>query len=445
MLGTLKKEKEILGGRVRCQFAVSDIGEMPELLKIPDVGWVKCPGSVVRVHSLVSRADLNGMEGEIVEFNRMDGRLTLTMRLGGETVRVEATNVAPTDLEEEAELSRFAMGYRIPHAEDEVDVVDARCFICFDGVTEGGARPIRSGCACRGEAGLAHVDCRAKAAEARGPHPSVWWLCATCKQPFTGSMRMGLAQAYWSRVRDLAEEDMRRQTAAHNLASCLYEHGRVEEAEQMQRELHEVQKRTLGAEHPHTLLAASNLATFLMRQSKHAEAEQMLRELQVAQERVFGVEHPNTLTTVSNLANSLADQGKHDEAEEMLHEVHAARVRILGEEDPDTMIAATNLGHFLSKLDKKEEAEQVLRKAQSGQKRILGPQHPSTLTTAGHLATVLDDQGKHAEAFMVILVGRQWRVGEVPFEDLPVEGHSAGNREEEKEANQRTQDVPVGS
>ena len=69
-------------------------------------------------------------------------------------------------------------------------------------------------------------------------------------------------------------------------------------------------------------------------------------------------------------------------------------------------------------MGKKEEAEQVLRKVFSASKRILGPQHPSTVTISGHLARVLDCQGKHAEAFMVSLVWRRWRVGEVTFEDV---------------------------
>ena len=42
--------------------------------------------------------------------------------------------------------------------------MDAMCFICFD--ADASPAPIQSGCACRGEAGLAHVGCRVQAAEA---------------------------------------------------------------------------------------------------------------------------------------------------------------------------------------------------------------------------------------------------------------------------------------
>jgi hypothetical protein len=36
---------------------------------------------------------------------------------------------------------------------------------------------------------------------------SRWWFtCQTCEQRFTGAMCIGLANAWWSQVRDRAEE-----------------------------------------------------------------------------------------------------------------------------------------------------------------------------------------------------------------------------------------------
>ena len=45
-----------------------------------------------------------------------------------------------------------------------------------------------------------------------------------------------------------------------------------QEAEQFYRETAEVQTRTLGAEHPHTLTSLSNLAAVLQEQGQFAEA-----------------------------------------------------------------------------------------------------------------------------------------------------------------------------
>ena len=95
---------------------------------------------------------------------------------------------------------------------------DGVCFICLD------MSPslIQSGCACRGATGLAHLGCRVRAAEAlveQKNSTEYWWTCQTCEQAFTGEMRDGLANAWWSQVRDRAEDDGERLSAAGHLAA----------------------------------------------------------------------------------------------------------------------------------------------------------------------------------------------------------------------------------
>jgi hypothetical protein len=74
----------------------------------------------------------------------------------------------------------------------------AACIICL----ETSPPPIQSGCACRGDAGLAHIECLVQVAASqqalRGNE--VWQTCQTCKQAFTGSMQNGLAEEWHSRV-----------------------------------------------------------------------------------------------------------------------------------------------------------------------------------------------------------------------------------------------------
>ena len=79
------------------------------------------------------------------------------------------------------------------------------CLICF----EASPPPIQSGCACRGPAGLAHPGCCVKAAQAlvERKDSSRWWFtCQTCKQVFTGAMRIGLANVWWSSVTGMRTE-----------------------------------------------------------------------------------------------------------------------------------------------------------------------------------------------------------------------------------------------
>ena len=66
---------------------------------------------------------------------------------------------------------------------------ECACIICLDSDPP----PIQSGCACRSDAGLAHVGCLIEKAVAQQPHRgnAVWWECQTCGQSFTGAMKNG--------------------------------------------------------------------------------------------------------------------------------------------------------------------------------------------------------------------------------------------------------------
>ena len=149
------------------------------------------------------------------------------------------------------------------------------CIVCLDSDPP----PIQSGCACRSDTGLAHVGCLIEKAVAQQPHRGnkVWWECQTCGQQFTGAMRTGLAEAWWSRVCDEAEESEERLAAADNLAQVRSRDGQYAEAERIHREVLGVMRRALGEEHPHTLTSAGNLASSRGIHGKYAEAERIER------------------------------------------------------------------------------------------------------------------------------------------------------------------------
>jgi len=154
---------------------------------------------------------------------------------------------------------------------------------------------------------LAHLCCRVEAAEGlleQKKSTKWWWTCQTCEQQFTGEMRDGLANAWWSQVCDRAEDDWERLAAAVNLAASLGRQGKYDEAEKMQREVLAVKQRMLGAEHPDTLMTANNLAASLTRQEKYDDAEKMMREVLAVKQRVLGADRPDTLSTAGNLADS---------------------------------------------------------------------------------------------------------------------------------------------
>jgi tetratricopeptide (TPR) repeat protein len=325
---------------------------------------------------------------------------------------------------------------------------EGSCIICLDG----DPRPIQSRCACRGDAGLAHVGCRAEDAAHRMKNRGDiegWWKCGTCGQPFTGAMELGLARAWWSTAQRLPEEDDQRLIAAGNLASSLRAQGKYAEAEAIDREVLGVRQRVLGPEHPDTLLTAGNLASTLDAQGKYAEAETMHREVLLIKRRVLGPEHPHTLRTAGNLANTLNNQGKHTEAEAIQREVLTVQRRVLGPEHPHTLGTAGNLAATLDVQGKHAETKTLYREVLEVQRRVLGPEHPDTLETAGNLAISLDEQGKDTEAETMhreVLVVQRRVLGPEHPDTLTTAGNLANalrNQSKHTEAEKMFHDVLV--
>jgi tetratricopeptide (TPR) repeat protein len=273
------------------------------------------------------------------------------------------------------------------------------CIVCLDSDPP----PIQSGCACRSDTGLAHLDCLVEKAVSQQAHRGnkVWWECQTCGQEFTGAMRTGLGEAGWSRVRDEAAESAERLCAALNLALCRCSDGRFADAEWIQREALGVQRRLQGEEHPDTLTTASNLAQSLSKQGKHGDAERIQREVLGAIRRVLGEEHPCTLASAGNLASTLKGQGQYAEAERIQREVLGTSRRVLGEEHPKTLMSAGNLAATLAYQDKFAEAERMLQATLEAHRRVLGDTHPNTLAIAEdleHVQSEMRTEQKFAEA-----------------------------------------------
>jgi tetratricopeptide (TPR) repeat protein len=260
------------------------------------------------------------------------------------------------------------------------------CIICLDSDPP----PIQSGCACRSDGGLAHVGCIVETAVAQQPHRgnAVWWKCQTCGQGFTGAMKTGLAEAWWSRVCDQAEESEERLAAATNLAQSHQSKGKYAEAERIYREALSVYRRVLGDEHLATLNTAACLAQSLWQQAKHAHAERIQREVLGVYKRVLGEEHHLTLNSAHNLAVSLAGQRKYGQAEQIEREVLGGRRRVLGEEHPETLSSVHNLAQFLSFQGQHAAAEELLQATLDALRRVLGSAHPDTVNTAHGLEYV---------------------------------------------------------
>ena len=179
------------------------------------------------------------------------------------------------------------------------------CVICLDSCPE----PIQSGCACRGESGLAHATCLVAKAVSQREHrgDEAWFECQTCNQEFTGEMALALARA-WG---DMQPKNRDAQTF---LAATLRRCGRYAAAARIGHAVVASNRKELGEEHENTLQSMSNLAVTLGYQGKHADAERILREVTATQRRVGDVD--GLLSSEVNMASSMLKLGKYADGRE---------------------------------------------------------------------------------------------------------------------------------
>ncbi|KAF4819420.1 Calcium-independent phospholipase A2-gamma [Colletotrichum tropicale] len=122
-----------------------------------------------------------------------------------------------------------------------------------------------------------------------------------------------------------------------NIAALRCELGLYEKADEMWREVLDIDEDLRGKEHPITLNSKRNVATGCTKLERFWEAEDILREVLVVSERVLGKDHLDTLTTMDQLAGVLVQRGKTEEAGGLWRSCLEGRKVWLGEQHPLTL------------------------------------------------------------------------------------------------------------
>jgi tetratricopeptide (TPR) repeat protein len=181
-------------------------------------------------------------------------------------------------------------------------------------------------------------------------------------------------------------------------ALVLGENGDSNNAEQLEIQVMDMRKKTLGAEHPDTIRSMGNLACTYSDQGRWDEAEQLRIQVMDMRKKLLGAEHPDTIWSMGNLANTYSNQGRWNEAEQLQIQVMNMRKKLLGAEHPDTISSIGNLASTYRIQGRWNEAEQLQIQVMDMRKKLLGAEHPDTIWTIGNLATTYRNQGRWNEA-----------------------------------------------
>jgi hypothetical protein len=294
-------------------------------------------------------------------------------------------------------------------------VSDGRaCIICL----EPDPQPIQSGCACRGDAGLAHVECRISAAEHKQKSSGSmagWEGCLTCGQLFHGEMGLALAEEFWRRTSKRRPEKMDGQylSAARMRSNALLSAGKDADAEAFCRQTVSVLERS-GVDPKYIAFSDFRfmLACALTNQQKNVEAESILRRCVADFTRTYGPDSADTLNVAMQFGDCLDCQGKHVEAATILRDTSERAKRALGPEHIITLQCDQSLAKVFFLQGKPDESLAVFKKLLPVMKRVLGSDHETVVQTTRSYAVCLASFGRldDAEALLVGVVEAQKRV-----------------------------------
>ena len=186
-------------------------------------------------------------------------------------------------------------------------------------------------------------------------------------------------------------------SAMSNLANIYMHQGRYNEAENMQNQCMEMQRLTLGENHPDRLNTMFHLALNYNDQGKYDEAETLFKQVLELQTESLGANHPDTLATINNLANVCKNQGKFAEAEMLCKQCLEKQKSALGMNHPDTHKTMDCLANTYSAQGKYAEAEKLFKQCLEKQRLLFGYSNPDTSRTISNLATTYRKQGKLSE------------------------------------------------
>ena len=156
-------------------------------------------------------------------------------------------------------------------------------------------------------------------------------------------------------------EDLKRLLCITNVAFTFWHHGYLEEAEKAQSEVVDIEVKTFGEDHPHTMNSKANLACLYWEQGRFEEAERLevsLLKMMSRMSKTLKAKHPHIHKCRDNLACTYIEQGHLEKAMRMVGsatELETLRKCILHDESEEIK-SIHDWQAIISRLEKKQIA-----------------------------------------------------------------------------------------
>ncbi|MBY8872271.1 tetratricopeptide repeat protein [Micromonospora sp. PLK6-60] len=278
------------------------------------------------------------------------------------------------------------------------------------------------------DANRRHVHAILAAANPNDPdHPDYWQVYAdlwphvlpsktlTSEQPEVRQLLLDVARYMWSRVdfaacAELAEraitlwqarygpDDPQTLLMRFHLANALRLEARYQAAYDIDRDVHDRLRRTLGEDHEYTVIVAGSLAADLRALGSFERARDLDTRTEELAREVFDEYHPRALIAAHNLAISLRLVGDLRGALRLDERTLARRRERLGPMHPYTLFSYGQYGRDLRDTGDLFESRRVLETAVEAHRQVLGEEDGETLRVLKNYAVTLRKLGELQQA-----------------------------------------------
>ncbi|KAF3165835.1 hypothetical protein TWF788_000657 [Orbilia oligospora] len=194
------------------------------------------------------------------------------------------------------------------------------------------------------------------------------------------------------------------------IAACLRWQGKLDEALIILKEALDFHERKFGKNDLSTIQIASGIAGTFYKQQRFDEALEAYQQVLISYRAVVNEDHHFILATLKGIAGVLVCQSKFEEALKTYQECMIAQEKSIGKDHPLTLQTVCNMAEVFFRQGKLDEALKLYQECIIAKERVLGEDHPWVLNTVGDMAAVLFQQGQYCEAleqYQRLLVGRK--------------------------------------
>ena len=174
--------------------------------------------------------------------------------------------------------------------------------------------------------------------------------------------------------------------------------GELGRAELHLRRAVELDRQSLGPDHPRTIAAEVELANVLKRQGQYEESAGLLKRAIDYYRESNGPDAPHSLNATRFLAQLYSAKGRHAEAIAILEDVLKRSRETYGPEREITVGIMNVLGLAYQNADRPQDALKLHQEALRIRTAKLGEESPITLLAMHNLAAALEEAGRWREA-----------------------------------------------